>query len=123
VNTRTVDKNDNKIKRNPEYYKRLHAICEHPFGTIKRHFGYTHTLLKGVQKVNGEMNLIMFFYNFMCTKNILGIEKMLQAIEKWTTDYDKVIFTLQKYLRKAIYSQKGFHFFFRKIRFRFIQVV
>jgi transposase len=118
-----VDENDNNIKRNPEYYKRRQAICEHPFGTIKRHFGYTHTSLKGLQKVNGEMNLIMFCYNFMRTKNILGIEKMLQAIEKWTPDYDKVICTLKKYLRKAIYSQNGFPFFFRKIRFRFIQVV
>ena len=86
-----VDINDNNIKRNPEYYKRRQAICEHPFGTIKRHLGYTYTLLKGLQKVNGEMNLIMFCYNFMRTKTILGMEKMLKAIENWTPDYDKVI--------------------------------
>ncbi len=36
----------------PQYYKRRQAICEHPFGSIKRHWGYTHTLLKGLQKVN-----------------------------------------------------------------------
>ena len=74
-----VDINDNNIKQNPQYYKRRQAICEHPFGTIKRHFGFTHTLLKGLQKVNGEMNLIMFCYNFMRTKNILGFEKMLKV--------------------------------------------
>ena len=48
-----VDINDNNIKQNPQYYKRRQAICEHPFGSIKRHWGYTHTLLKGLQKVNG----------------------------------------------------------------------
>jgi len=42
-----VDINDNNIKQNPHYYKQRQAICEHPFGTIKRHWGYTHTLLKG----------------------------------------------------------------------------
>ncbi len=47
-----VDINDNNIKQNPQYYKRRQAIVEHPFGTIKRHFGFTHTLLKGLQKVN-----------------------------------------------------------------------
>ena len=26
------------------YYTRRQAICEHPFGTLKRHWGYTHTL-------------------------------------------------------------------------------
>ncbi len=48
-----VDINDNNIKQNPQYYKRRQAICEHPFGSIKRHWGYTHTLLKGLQKVDG----------------------------------------------------------------------
>ena len=76
-----VDINDNNIKQNPKYYKRRQAICEHPFGTLKRHWGYTHTLLKGLQKVNGEINLIMFCYNFMRTKNILGFEKMLETIK------------------------------------------
>ena len=47
-----VDINDNNIKQNPQYYKRRQAIVEHPFGTMIRHWGYTHTLLKGLQKVN-----------------------------------------------------------------------
>lgn len=68
-----VDINDNNIKRNPQYYKRRQAICEHPFGTIKRHFGFTHTLMKGLEKVNGEMNLIMVCYNFMRTKKYTGL--------------------------------------------------
>ena len=118
-----VDVNDNNIKRNPEYYKRRQAICEHPFGSIKRHWGYTHTLLKGLQKVNGEMNLIMFCYNFMRTKNIMGIEKMMQAIQKWTPDYNKVICALKNALIKAIYSQNVPSNFLEEIRFGFLRVV
>lgn len=100
-----VDINDNNIKQNPHYYKRRQAICEHPFGSIKRHWGYTHTLLKGLQKVNGEMNLIMFCYNFMRTKNIMGFEKMLKAIENWQPDYSKVVCTLKIDFSKSIYNQ------------------
>jgi transposase len=100
-----ADINDNNIKQNPHYYKRRQAICEHPFGSIKRHWGYTHTLLKGLQKVNGEMNLIMFCYNFMRTKNILGFEKMLQQIQNWQPDYSKVICAVKKVIIKIIYSQ------------------
>jgi len=107
-----VDINDNNIKQNPHYYKRRQAICEHPFGSIKRHWGYTHTLLKGLQKVNGEMNLIMLCYNFMRTKNILGFDKMLQQIKNWQPDYTKVIWAVKNTFLKAIYSQnKPFHFF------------
>ena len=101
-----VDTNNNNIKQNPHYYKRRQAICEHPFGSIKRHWGYTYTLLKGVQKVNGEMNLIMFCYNFMRTKNILGFDKMLQQIQNWTPDYIKVVCALKNAFVKVIYSQK-----------------
>lgn len=100
-----VDVNNNNIKQNPHYYKRRQAICEHPFGTIKRHFGFTHTLLKGLQKVNGEMNLIMFCYNFLRTKNILGFDKMLQAIQNWQPDYSKVVCAIKKAIIKVIYGR------------------
>lgn len=100
-----VDINNNNIRQNPQYYKRRQAIVEHPFGTIKRHFGYTHTLLKGLQKVNGEMNLIMLCYNFLRTKNILGFDKMLQVIQNWQPDYSKVICSLKNAFIKNIYRQ------------------
>lgn len=100
-----VDINNNNIKQNPQYYKRRQAIVEHPFGTIKRHLGYTHTLLKGLQKVNGEFNLIMFCYNFMRTKNILGFDKMLQAIQNWQPDYNKIVCALKNGLITIVYKQ------------------
>ena len=100
-----VDINNNNIKQNPHYYKRRQGICEHPFGTIKRHLGYTHTLLKGLEKVNGEMNLIMFCYNFMRTKNILGFEKMLKAIQNWQPDYSKIVCRLKIGFIKRIYNR------------------
>ena len=116
-----VDINDNNIKQNPGYYKRRQAIVEHPFGTIKRHFGFTHTLLKGLQKVNGEMNLIMFCYNFMRSKNILGFEKMLKAIQNWQPDYSKVICALQNAFIKMIYSQNEASCFFQLQRLCFMK--
>ena len=100
-----VDINDNNIKQTPQYYKRRQAICEHPFGSIKRHWGYTHTLLKGLQKVNGEMNLIMFCYNFMRTKNILGFDQMLKAIQNWQPDYTKIVCTSKTAFIKCICKQ------------------
>jgi len=114
-----VDINDNNIKQNPQYYKRRQAICEHPFGTIKRHWGYTHTLLKGLQKVNGEMNFIMFCYNFMRTKNILGFEKMLKAINNWQPDYNKVVCRFKTAFITMIYGQNGLLIFLQTKRFAF----
>lgn len=109
-----VDINDNNIKNNPHYYKRRQAIVEHPFGTIKRHLGYTHTLLKGLEKVNGEMNLIMFCYNFMRTKNILGFTKMLETIKNWQPNYGKIVCALKTALLKVIYRQTEHIIFLQK---------
>jgi hypothetical protein len=62
-------------------------------------------LLKGLQKVNGEMNLIMFCYNFLRTKNILGFNKMLQAIQNWQPDYTKVVRTYRNGFNRSVYKQ------------------
>ncbi len=118
-----VDINDNNIKQNPQYYKRRQAICEHPFGSIKRHWGYTHTLLKGLQKVNGEMNLIMFCYNFMRTKNILGVDKMLEAIKNFAPDYSKVVCAFKMAIIKMICGQNERCFFLSANRLLFCKAV
>ena len=114
-----VDINDNNIKQNPHYYKRRQAIVEHPFGTIKRHFGFTHTLLKGLKKVNGEMSLIMFCYNFLRTKNILGFDKMLETIKNWQPDYSKIVCALKSGFIKMIYSKINHSLFYKPIHHLF----
>ena len=116
-----VDLNDNNIKENPHYYKQRQAICEHPFGTLKRHWGYTHTLLKGLQKVNGEMNLIMFCYNFMRTSNIMGFDKMKEAIKNWTPNYNKVVCLLPSGIIKTIYSQNKPLYYLHANKFVFLK--
>ena len=116
-----VDINDNNIKINPQYYKRRQAIVEHPFGTIKRHFGYTHTLLKGMQKVNGEMNLIMFCYNFMRTKNILGFDRMLKALKTWKPNYRKVVCALKNGFMQRFLSSITATPFFKIYQLEFLK--
>jgi len=86
-----VERNNANIRQHPDYYKRRQSICEHPFGTIKRQWGYTYTLMKGLQKVNGEMNLIMLVYNIKRTLSILGFTKMLQGLQSWKPDYSKLL--------------------------------
>ena len=106
-----VDINDNNIKQNPQYYKRRQSICEHPFGTLKRHWGYTYTLVKGLEKVNGEMNFIMLCYNFMRTKNILGFNKMQEALQNWLPDYNKVVGALKTaFLEVILGHNNGLYF-------------
>ena len=109
-----VDHNNRNIRENPGYYKRRQSICEHPFGTIKRQWGYTYTLMKGLTKVDGEMNLIGLVYNIKRTLSLLGFEKLMEAIAKWKPDYARIIFSFLQLQIKAIWRPMGRSFFSAK---------
>lgn len=68
-----IEENNKRYQENQQLYRKRQEINEHIFGTIKRQWGYNHTNLKGLEKVNGEHSLIMLSYNIKRTINILGI--------------------------------------------------
>ncbi|MEZ7498743.1 hypothetical protein QO200_08325 [Flavobacterium sp. Arc3] len=55
------------------------------FGTIKRQWGYNHTNLTGLEKVNGEHSLIILVYNIKCSVNILGVADLIAKLKKWNS--------------------------------------
>jgi len=61
-------------QRGSEKMRLRAAIAEHPFGTLKQQCGWTHLLLRGFQKVNAELDLLMLSYNFKRVLNILGVK-------------------------------------------------
>ena len=64
-----------------EEYRRRQAMVEHPFGTIKRGWGFGYTLLKGKDKVGIEFSIIFLCYNLRRTITILGINGLKQALK------------------------------------------
>ncbi len=68
--------------RGGDYLKRRAGLVEHPFGTLKRWCGWTHFLVRGSPKVRGEMNLLMWCYNFKRVLNILGLKRFLEHLKE-----------------------------------------
>lgn len=53
-------------------YKRRQAIVEHPYGTIKRQWGFSYILTKkGMSRASSDVGLMMIAYNFRRIGNIL----------------------------------------------------
>jgi transposase len=98
-----VDRNNERVRKQKELYLKRQAIVEHPFGTIKRSWGYSYTLLKGLRKVDGEMNLIALVYNLRRAISIMGGEKLLKALKKWTPNYEKVLCVLKTAIIKSLF--------------------
>ena len=91
-----VEENNKRYHENPQLYRRRQEINEHIFGTIKRQWGYNHTNLTGLEKVNGEHSLIMLVYNIKRSINILGVPDLIAKLKKWNSSYKaKVLFLLK----------------------------
>jgi transposase len=84
-----VNRNNERVAAQKDLYNKRGEIIEHIFGTVKRSWGYTYTLLKGKKKITGEFSLIYLAYNFHRTINILGFDKMMEAIKNWKPEYPK----------------------------------
>ena len=69
-----------RMKAQPEKFKLRKTLAEHPFGTIKRWFGYTHFLLKGLEKVRCEWSLTTLVYNLKRVLNLVSFEKLMAAV-------------------------------------------
>ena len=69
-----------RLDRNPDAMRTRRETVEHPFGTIKMRMGATHFLCKTLPKVATEMALCVLTYNLTRVLNIVGIEKLMEAI-------------------------------------------
>jgi hypothetical protein len=76
-----VEENLKRVKEHKEKYLRRQQIVEHPFGTIKRWWGYTYTLLKGLPKVGADLGLVYLCYNLKRVMNILSPKTMLKKLQ------------------------------------------
>jgi transposase len=69
-----------RMAAQPWKFKLRKTLAEHPFGTIKRWFGYTHFLLKGLVKVRTEWSLTTLAYNLKRVLNLVRFEKLMAAV-------------------------------------------
>ncbi len=95
-----IERNNERVRTQKELYLKRQQIIEHIFGTIKRSWGYTYTLLKGIKKVNGEMALIFTAYNMRRSMTIFGVEELLTRLNEWKgPDYTALITLLNAFLQ------------------------
>jgi hypothetical protein len=76
-----LEENEKRVNQNPEYYRQRQQIIEHQFGTLKRQWGFTFTLMKGKEHVLTEVNLMMMCYNLRRLMSILGVNTLRHWLE------------------------------------------
>lgn len=76
-----LEENEKRVNENPDYYKLRQQISEHQFGTLKRQWGFTYTLMKGKQHVLSEVNLMMMCYNLRRLMSIFNLNDLKSWLE------------------------------------------
>ncbi|WP_336892481.1 transposase [Flavicella sp.] len=73
--------NKNNIAKNLEIYTQRQAIVEHPFGTMKRQWGFDHIMTKkSIKRASADVGFIFLAYNLKRIINTIGIEKLIGLI-------------------------------------------
>jgi len=70
-----IEQNRINAENNKTGYKRRQAIVEHPYGTIKRQWGFDYILTKkGMNRASADVGFMFIAYNLRRIMNILGQE-------------------------------------------------
>jgi hypothetical protein len=77
----SLEENAKRVESNPDYYRLRQQITEHQFGTLKRQWGFTYTLMKGKQNVLSEVNLIMICYNLRRLMSIFSPDELKKRLK------------------------------------------
>lgn len=88
-----LEENKKRVESNPDYYRLRQQITEHQFGTLKRQWGFTFTLMKGKENVLSEVNLMMTVYNLRRLMSIFSVDELKSRLK------ELVVLFLTKYRR------------------------
>jgi hypothetical protein len=101
-----------KVYQEKEHlYKRRQAIVEHPYGTIKRQWGFSYILTKqGINRASADVGFMFIAYNLRRIGNILTRDLLKEylriLISMFLTIYDLLRGILKQYKRFVFTEQE-----------------
>jgi transposase len=75
-----LDEIDQRTSKNKELYMQRQMLVEHPFGTVKRAWGFSYFLTRGQKSVGTENKLHFLAYNIRRVISILGVKEIIRSL-------------------------------------------
>ncbi len=108
--TEYINSNKKRIENHQDYYRRRQAIVEHPYGTIKRQWGFSYIITKKYkQRASADVGFMFIAYNLRRIMNILNQKELKKYLEPLILLFLPV--QIQKW---AILNRFNSSIFFRK---------
>jgi len=78
-----IDQNRKNIEANPETYKKRQAIIEHPYGIIKRQWGFYYiTTKRGIKRASADVGLMFTAFNLRRLFNLIDKNVFFDYLKK-----------------------------------------
>lgn len=101
--SRYIEENAQRVGKNQNVYKQRQAIVEHPFGTLKRQWGFDYVITKqGKQRASADTGFMLLAYNLKRIINIVGIEDLLKALSTLAFAFYWIVLGSRKQFRSPI---------------------
>jgi transposase len=93
-----IDRAARNAKENPDLYQRRMELSEHPFGVVKRIWGFGQFFCRGNEMVTGEIALAFLAFNMRRAVNIVGVKELVEAINNGAFSFGNQIISQFKQL-------------------------
>ena len=99
-----IDTNKKNIEKNQNYYRRRQAIVEHPYGTIKRQWGFSYIMTKRTMlRASSDVGFVIVAYNLRRIMNIIGIEVFKEYLIALYSKIASILAIIDEFSRKLIF--------------------
>ena len=114
-----IEINRLNIQAKPEIYKKRQSIAEHPYGTIKRQWGFYYIITKkGIKHASADAGFMFVAYNLRRIMNIIGRNRLTKFLQELVLLFFRKLTCIKvitsKISHKMFYSGLPKHFYARR---------
>jgi transposase len=96
-----VEQNRLNIQADPATYKKRQSIVEHPYGTIKRQWGYYYVITKkGMKRASADVGFMFIAYNLRRLMNIIGKNLLRKYLQELALSFSKILTSVKAIIFK-----------------------
>lgn len=112
-----IENNRIRIESNKDTYKKRQAIAEHPYGTIKRQWGFSYIITKKyLQRASADVGFMLTAYNLRRLINIIGLNRFREYLKAGISLFLSYIVKnklIRAFLKRDLFQDIFFQSFFK----------
>ena len=100
-----IEQNKQNIEASPQLYKQRQSIVEHPYGTIKRQWGFYYIITKkGIKRASADVGFMFIAYNLRRLMNIIDKNQFTKFLKELVFIFSVIMTSVKAIVFKISHS-------------------